>query len=83
MKAIDKDTLSIGQIVVVTDSEQTQVYTVAHIFGNTITLQWQEGTRICSQGYRGPVFAPSLTQIEYSIANNGPLLSKSDLVAWA
>jgi hypothetical protein len=83
-KPIHHDTLSIGQIVVVTDHPETQVYTVAAIDGHMAILQWREGMRYCSQGHdKYSLYNPTLRQIEYSIAANGPLVSTRDLVEWA
>lgn len=80
-KAINPDTLSIGQIVVVTDHPETQVYTVARIDRHTVSLQWREGMRFCAQDHeKYSLYNPTLRQIEYSIAANGPLVSSRDLV---
>ncbi len=85
MKKVIKHTdLYIGQLVVVTEHPETQVYTVAAIDGHVAILQWQEGTRHCSQGHdKYGLLKPTLQQIEYSIAANGPLVSTKELVEWA
>ena len=88
-KAIKHTDLYIGQLVVVTEHPETRVYTIAATDGHVAILQWQEGTRHCSQKLRIPtnekygLFKPTLAQIEYSIAANGPLVSTKELVEWA
>lgn len=83
-KAIKHTDLYIGQLVVVTEHPETQVYTVASIESQAVILQWQEGNRHCSQGYdKYGLLKPTLEQIEYSIAANGPLVSTKKLVEWA
>lgn len=82
-KPIRPSDLSIGQIVVVTDSPETQVYTVARVDGQTVSLQWREGMRFCAQDYdKTGLYNPTLRQIEYSIAANGPLVSTKELIDW-
>ena len=74
----------IGQLVVVTESLETQVYTVADMTGNMVVLQWREGERHCSQGYdRWCLLEPTVAQIQHSIKENGPLVSVNDIVEWA
>jgi hypothetical protein len=76
--------LYIGQLVVVTEHPETQVYTVAGIEGHIALLQWHEGSRLCSQGHeKFGLMKPDLQQIEYSIAANGALVSTRDIVEWA
>lgn len=83
-KAIKHTDLYIGQLVVVTEHPETQVYTVAAIAGHVAILQWQEGAGHCSQGHdKYGLLKPTLQQIEYSIAANGPLVSTKELVEWA
>lgn len=83
-KAIKHTDLYIGQLVVVTEHPETQVYTVASIESQAVILQWQEGKRQCSQGHdKYGLLKPTLEQIEYSIAANGPLVSTKELVEWA
>lgn len=82
MKKVIKHTdLYIGQLVVVTEHPETQVYTVAHIEGQAVMLQWCEGARTCAQAHeKYGLMKPTLEQIEYSIAANGPLVSTKQLV---
>ena len=83
-KAIKHTDLYIGQLVVVTEHPETQVYTVASIAGQSVILQWREGTSHCSQGHdKYGLLTPTLEQIEYSIAANGSLVSTKELVEWA
>lgn len=82
--AIKHDDLYIGQLVVVTEHPETQVYTVAGIEGNNALLQWREGTHQtrCTHDKFG-LLKPTLQQIEYSIAANGALVSSRDVGQWA
>lgn len=83
-KAIKHTDLYIGQLVVVTEHPETQVYTIASIESQLVILQWREGTRHCSQGHdKYGLLKPTLQQIEYSIAANGSLVSTKELVEWA
>ena len=83
-KSIKHTDLYIGQLVVVTEHPETQVYTIASIEAQVVILQWKEGTRHCSQGYeKYSLLKPTLEQIEYSIAANGALVSTKELVEWA
>lgn len=83
-KAIKHTDLYIGQLVVVTEHPETQVYTVASVEGQSVILQWREGTSHCSQGHdKYGLLKPTLEQIEYSIAANGSLVSTKELVEWA
>jgi hypothetical protein len=84
-KRIKKSDLYVGQLVVVTDHPETQVYTVAAVGeGNVAILQWMEGTSHCSQGHDAfSLSKPTLEQIEYSIAANGALLSVDKILEWA
>jgi len=76
--------LYIGQLVVVTEHPETQVYTVAGIEGHVAILQWFEGTQFCSQGHdKYGLLKPTLQQIEYSIAANGALVSTKEILEWA
>lgn len=80
-KSIKHTDLYIGQLVVVTDHPETQVYTVAHIDGRAVMLQWFEGSRTCSQEFdKYGLMKPTLEQVEYSIAANGPLVSTKQIV---
>ena len=84
-KVIYKKDQHIGQLVVVTEHPETQVYTIAG-YGNQdlVILQWFEGTKLCSQGHSAyDLVKPTIDQIEYSIANNGRLVSTDDIVEWA
>lgn len=79
-KPIKHTDLYIGQLVVVTEHPETQVYTIADIHTQMVTLQWYEGTRQCGQHYeKYGLLKPTLQQIEYSIAANGPLVSTQEL----
>ena len=83
-KSIKHTDLYIGQLVVVTEHPETQVYTIASIEAQVVILQWKESTRHCSQGHdKYGLLKPTLEQIEYSIAANGALVSTKELVEWA
>lgn len=81
-KAIKHTDLYIGQLVVVTEHPEAQVYTIAAFVGTQgVTLQWCEGRRTCAQAHeKYGLMKPTLEQIEYSIAANGPLVSTKQLV---
>jgi hypothetical protein len=82
--AIKHDDLYIGQLVVVTEHYEAQVYTVAGIKNHMAILQWYEGKQFCSQGHeKYGLLKPDLKQIEYSVAANGPLVSTRDILEWA
>lgn len=85
MKNIKHSDLYIGQLVVVTMHPEAQVYTVAAVVGQSVILQWFEGSRMCSSGERDKygLMKPTLQQIEYSIAANGPLVSTKQIVELA
>ena len=79
-KSINHKDLYIGQLVVVTDHPETQVYTVAAVHSQVVTLEWREGTRRCSQHFdKYGSLKPTLQQIEYSIAANGALVSTREI----
>ena len=83
-KAINHTDLYIGQLVVVTEHPETQVYTIASIENQSVILQWREGNRTCAQATeKYGLLKPTLEQIEYSIAANGSLVSTKELVEWA
>ena len=82
-KTIKHTDLYIGQLVTVTDHPETQVYTIAAIDGQIAVLQWREGTRHSVQAHdKYSLLKPTLQQIEYSIAANGPLVTTKELVEW-
>lgn len=82
-KALNHKSLYIGQLVVVTEHPETQVYTIAEFEGNNVLLQWREGTSQtrCTHDKFG-LLKPTLEQIEYSIAANGALVSTKDVNNW-
>jgi hypothetical protein len=74
MKTLHKSKVYLGQLVVVTDHPETQVYTVCEIVGNRVALTWFEGSMKCSSWFDAwSLGLPTLKQIEYSIAANGKL----------
>lgn len=76
MKTLHKSKVYAGQLVVVTDHPETQVYTVSEIVGNRVNLMWFEGTMKCSSWFDvWSLGLPTLKQIEYSIAANGKLVA--------
>lgn len=83
-KSIKHTELYIGQLVVVTEHPETQVYTIAEFEGNNVLLQWREGTHQtrCTHD-KFDLLKPTLQQIEYSIAANGALVSSRDVGQWA
>lgn len=85
MKKVIKHTeLYIGQLVVVTEHPETQVYTIADFEGNNVLLQWREGTHQTRATFdKFSLIKPTLQQIEYSIAANGALVSSKDINNWA
>ena len=77
MKLKPKD-LYIGMLVVTTDADNGQVYTIGHIFPNStgVEIQWMEGERQSIQGIDySLLMKPTLKQIEYSLWAYGPLVS--------
>ena len=79
-RSINHKDLYVGQLVVVTDHPETQVYTVTAIHNRTVALQWREGTRHCNQHFeKYALLKPTLQQIEHSIAANGALVSRSEI----
>lgn len=79
-KCIKHTDLYIGQLIVVTDHPETQVYTIASVERHAVMLVWFEGTRICTQATeKYGLMKPTLKQIEYSIAANGRLASTKDI----
>jgi hypothetical protein len=85
MKKIKHSDLYIGQLVVATEHPEAQVYTVAAVIGQCVVLQWFEGDRLCVSGDHDKygLMKPTLQQIEYSIAANGPLVSTKQIVEFA
>ncbi len=82
-KSIPHTNLYVGQLVTVTDHPETQVYTIAAIDGQAAVLQWCEGNRHSVQAHdKYGLLKPTLQQIEYSIAANGPLVTTKELADW-
>jgi hypothetical protein len=82
MKKLNKKQLYVGMLVVVTDSPETQVYTVEQIDEDYfVHLTWYVGT---NQGARAVDYSilqrPTIQQIEYSINANGKLANVMDVV---
>jgi hypothetical protein len=80
---IKSQDLYVGMLVVTTDMTEAQVYTISHIFENShiVELQHKEGERQCMGGVDYLlIMRPTIKQIEYSIANYGPLLSMEELL---
>jgi len=83
---ISSKDLYVGQLVVTGDDVGTAVRTIAEIdhVGCTVILQWMEGNRFCSKGYASFILKqPDLEQIEWHLANGGPLLSVKQIIDWA
>ena len=72
--------LYIGQLVVVSDADDAQVYTIGHFDDRTtVFLLWREGTRLCGCNHDSFMLKkPSLKQIENSILT-GPLVSSKEI----
>ena len=79
-KLIHPKDLYVGQLVVSSTHSESQVRTVGEIYDHgSITVVWYEGTRKCGQTLDGRGwYTPTLKQIEYSIAANGPLVSTKE-----
>jgi hypothetical protein len=78
-KAIKLTDLYVGQLVTLSESEETQVYTVGKIDRLAVLLKWKEGTRDCETWSVETYYLPTLKQIEYSLHQNGPLVSAADI----
>ena len=81
-KRLELKDIYLGQLIVRTEHEEAQVYTVGAISKLAIYLVWFEGTRKFGQwsDYSGS-HKPTLKQIERSIAINGRLASSTDITS--
>lgn len=76
--------LYIGQLIVVSDADDAQVYTIGHFDNDqrertTVFLLWREGTRLCGCNHDSYMLKkPSLKQIENSILT-GALVSSKEI----
>lgn len=69
----------VGQLVVVSDANNAQVYTVGLVHKTNVILMWYEGTRLCVCKHDAYMLKkPTLTQIENSI-NFGQLVSSKEI----
>jgi hypothetical protein len=84
-KRINRKAMYIGQLVVCTDHPQAQVRTISELHdGFTVGIQWYEGSHQCVEIIDWSILsAPTLEQIEYSIANNGKLVAMNDIMQLA
>jgi len=79
-KEIKLKDLYVGQLITRNQLEETQVYTIAEINHIDVLLKWQEGTHECQQwSDYSDCYLPTLKQIEYSIHQNGRLVSAADI----
>ena len=80
-KSINIKDLYVGQLVVRNDSPETQVYTVASVTKTEVKLFWKEGPLHISEAWidNAYCYKPTLAQIEYSLHQNGPLVSAADI----
>lgn len=81
-KFIKPANIHLGQLVVVNDNPETQVYTIGEIstkYGAVVVF-WFEGEQKCvSTASMYNLMKPTLEQIEFSIAANGRLASGKDI----
>ena len=83
-KRLNKHLLRVGDLVVVTEHHEAQVYTFAGLEGHTVMFQWYEGSRHCSCGLdTDRLYQPTTEQIQYSIKANGRLLAANEVLDWA
>jgi hypothetical protein len=79
-KSIKLKDLYVGQLITRGTHEEAQVYTIAEINRLEVLLKWKEGTHECQQwSDYCDCYLPTLKQIEYSIHQNGPLVSAADI----
>ena len=80
-KRLELKNIYINQLIVRTEHEEAQVYTVGAISKLDIYLVWFEGDRKCGQwsDYSGS-YKPTLKQIERSITMNGRLANSRDTI---
>lgn len=72
--------LYVGQLVVVSDAPEAQVYTIGNIDKTLVILMWYEGSRLCICHHDSYMLKkPDLIQIENSI-NFGQLVSLKSIV---
>ena len=79
-KALTREEMYLGQLIVRGEHLEAQVYTIGARQGINIFLVWFEGNRKCSQwvDYYAS-YKPTLKQIERSIAMNGRLANSKDI----
>ena len=83
-KPIKFKDLKVGMLIVRGEHADAQVYTIAARDSLSILevkLIWFEGTRLCSQWTDySDCYTPTIAQIEHSIAANGRLASRYDVL---
>ena len=80
-KPIKLKDLKAGMLIVRGEHAHAQVYTIAILDSLSIRLLWFEGTRLCSTWIDySNCYTPTITQIEDSIAANGRLVSRYDVL---
>ena len=79
-KSIKLKDLYVGQLITRGEHEEAQVYTIGKIDKLNILLMWKEGAHDCQQwSDYGDCYIPTMKQVEYSIHQNGPLVSAADI----
>jgi hypothetical protein len=79
-KAIKLKDLYVGQLITRGEHEEAQVYTIAEVNRLEVLLKWKEGTHQSEQwSDYSDCYVPTIKQIEYSIWQNGPLVSVLDI----
>ena len=79
-KAIKLKDLYVGQLITRGEHEEAQVYTIAEINRIEVLLKWKEGSHDCQHwSDYSDCYVPTIKQIEYSIHQNGPLVSAADI----
>jgi hypothetical protein len=79
-KAIKLKDLYVGQLITRGEHEEAQVYTIAEINRIDVLLKWKEGSHNCQQwSDYSDCYVPTIKQIEYSIHQNGALVSAADI----
>ena len=76
--SIKPQDLFVGQLVVVTESPEAQVYVIAEIEGSQARLTWFEGTRRSSCWHdKYDLMKPDLDQIQFTVSNYGLIAPNS------
>ena len=80
-KRLKASKLAIGMLVVASEEEYSQVYTVAKLEDKGVNIVWFEGKHKCnSWAYKDIFYKPTIEQIEFSIMDNGRLASFRDVM---